>query len=195
MDGMCKAGIALLALVALVLGGCRSSSTDTGAATDPPLLVPWSRIGDIALDESRPRVEREYGPAGHSYHVLQRYGDIVQGYYRLHGSQVVVTFYGRRVGELAFQTPYYRTKDGFGVGSKIPLGACHRTATNQCEHHWHGFVFDAWNRGTPCNCWVKVGLGARSLRVTAANFSKPWFFIYTRRGRVTRFYFALKFID
>ena len=65
-------------------------------------------------------MEREYGGVGHGYDVLQRYGDTVQGYYRLHGSRVIVTFYGRRVGELDVETPYYRTKDGFGVGGQDP---------------------------------------------------------------------------
>ena len=140
-------------------------------------------------------MQQEYGSAGHSFHVLQRYGANVQGYYRLHGTKVLVTFYGQRVGELGFETPYYRTKGGFGVGSKIPLGPCHRAATARCEHRWHGFVYNAWSKGSPCHCWVKVGVGARSLRATAANFEKPWFFINTRRGVVTRFYFALKFVD
>jgi hypothetical protein len=191
-------GLALLALVAApALGGGLPRSIHNGAAgaADPPLLVPWSRIGDIALGESRKRVERKYGSEGHGYHVLQRYGNAVQGYYRLHRSRVIVTFYGSRVGELAFTTPYYRTKSGFGVGSKVPLGPCHRTAKTRCEHRWHGFVWNAWAREKPCSCWVKVGLGARSLPATTANFLKPWFFIYTRRGRVTRFYFALKFVD
>jgi hypothetical protein len=162
-----------------------------GPRADPPLLVPWNRIGDISLGEPRARVEAEYSP----YHVIQRYGNTVQGYYRLHRSRVIVTFYGRRVGELDFTTPYYRTRGGFGVGSRIPLGPCHRTATNPCEHRWHGFVWNAWVREKPCSCWVKVGLGPRSLPVTAANFLKPWFFIDVRRGRVARFYFALKFVD
>jgi hypothetical protein len=67
------------------------------SAGDPPLLVPWSRIGNIALGESRTRVEREYGSVGHGYHVIQRFGDNVQGYYRLHGDEVIVTFYGNHV--------------------------------------------------------------------------------------------------
>jgi hypothetical protein len=77
----------------------------------------------------------------------------------------------------------------------IPLGPCHRTTNGQCEHRWHGFVFNAWSKGAPCNCWVKAGLDAGSLPATTANFMKPWFFIYTIRGRVTSFYFALKFVD
>ena len=154
------------------------------------MLVPWSKIGDIALGESRVRVEREYGS-----HVLQRYGGDVQGYYRLHGSRVIVTFYGGRVGELDFSTPYYRTRDGFGVGSSIPFGPCHRSASNPCEHRWHGFVWKIWQRDKPCSCWVKVGLGKTSLAATARNFQKPWFFLYVRRGHVSELYFALKFVD
>ena len=30
---------------------------------------------------------------------------------------------------------------------------------------------------------------------TGANFLKPWFFIYVDHGRVSSFYFALKFVD
>jgi len=108
---------------------------------------------------------------------------------------VIVTFYANRVGELGFSTPYYRTKAGFGVGSRIPLGPCHKTTAGRCEHLWRGFVLNAWSKGSPCHCWVKVGRGAQSLPATIANFLKPWFFIYTHRGRVTRFYFALKFTD
>jgi hypothetical protein len=164
-------------------------------AGDPPLLVPWNRIGNIALGGSKMRVEAEYGSAGHGFHVLRRSGNNIQGFYRLHGSRVIVTFSGDKVGELGFVTPYYRTERGFGVGSRIPLGSCHRLANQRCVHLWHGFVFNAWSKGSPCRCWVKVGLGTRSLPATPASFQKPWFFIYTRRGRVTRFYFALKFVD
>ena len=195
---MGRVGGAVLALLAAaVVGGCGSRSAHVGAAiqSDPPLLVPWSGVGNITLGEPRARVEREYGSVGHDYHVVQRYGDTVQGYYRLHGTEVTVVFYGRRVGELGFETPYYRTKGGFGVGSTIPLGRCYRTATNPCEHRWHGFVYNVSLREDPCNCWVKAGLGARSRPVNAYNFGKPWFFIYLRRGHVAGFYFALEYID
>jgi hypothetical protein len=189
-------------LVAILLGAgaiatvpvaCGSSSAKGGS--DPPVFVPWSRVGDIRLGEPRARVEREYGSIGHGFHVLQRYGSNVQGYYRLHDSELGVTFYRDRVGELDFSTPYYRTKTGFGVRSTIPLGRCHRTAMYRCEHRWHGFVWNEWIREKPCGCWTKVGLGRQSLPLTTDNFLKPWFFIYVRRGRVVEFYFALKFAD
>jgi hypothetical protein len=184
-----------------LLLGLLASFAVTGVASSSPgksdlaVLVPWHRVGDIALGESKASVEREYGSVGHGYHVLLRYGDTVQGYYRLHGSQVIVTFYGGRVGEVDFSTPYYRTKSGFGVGSTIPLGRCYRTAAKRCEHRWRGFIWNGWIKDKPCGCWTKVGLGKQSLRPTGANFLKPWFFIYIRRGRVSEFYFALKFVD
>jgi hypothetical protein len=171
-----------LLAVGLALGTARS---------DPPLLVPWSRVGDITLGEPRSRVEREYG----GFHVLDRYSGAVYGYYRLHGSKVFITFDRGRVGDIAFTTPYYRTKSGVGVGSRIPLGPCHRTATNPCEHRWRGFIWNGVVKDKPCSCWVKVGRGAQSLPPTGANFLKPWFFIDVRRGRVARFYFALRYVD
>jgi hypothetical protein len=197
MTSMRIVAILVLLGVSGVGGASRASggSTGTSRALDPPLLVPWSRVGDIALGEPRTRVQREYGSVGHGFHVLQRYGGTVQGYYRLHGGRVIVTFYRDRVGELEFETPYYRTKTGFGVGSRIPLGPCHRTATNPCEHRWRGFIYNPTLRVRPCSCWVKAGRGAQSLPANAFNFGKPWFFIYLRRGHVAGFYFALKYID
>jgi hypothetical protein len=150
--------------------------------SDPPIFVPWSTIGDISLGGFKEEVEAEYGSE-------PRFG------YRLHGSRVFVAFDRGRVSEIRFSTPSYRTKSGFGVGSRIPLGMCHRTSTNSCEHRWHGFVWNAWVRQKPCSCWVKVGRGTRSLPATVDNFLKPWFFIYVDHGRVSGFYFALKFVD
>jgi hypothetical protein len=139
--------------------------------SDPPVFAPWSRIGDISLDEPRIEVEAEYGSE-------PRNG------YRLHGSRVVVGYDRARVTEIRFSTPYYRTRSGFGVGSRIPPG-----------RYWHGFVWNAWVREKPCSCWVKVGRGPRSLPATTRNFLKPWFFIDVRQGRVSGFYFALRFVD
>ena len=182
--------VACLAVAGPHLGVAKAQSPG-----DPPLLVPWSRIGNIALGETRASVERKYGSAGHGFHVVQRYGENVEGYYELHGSNVSVTFYGDRVGAIWFGTPYYRTKTGFGVGSKIPLGPCHKTATHRCGHRWRGFLWKEYYREGPCSCWVKVGLGRQSLPPTVDNFLKPWFFIYISHGRVEDFRFDSKFVD
>jgi hypothetical protein len=172
-----------------------ASVADASRASDPPLLVLWNRIGDITLGESKARVQAEYGAVGHGYHVIQRYGNRTQGYYVLHRSEVAVTFYANRVGELAFATPYYRTKAGFGVGSTIPLGPCHTTAASRCEHRWRGFIYNVRLKEDPCSCWVKVGNGAQSLAPTAANFFKPWYIVNVHDGRVVWFEFALKYVD
>jgi hypothetical protein len=195
---MQKAGAALVALAAAVaVSGC-GSGTSQRRVVGPPLLVPWHQIGDISLGEPRTRVEEEYGSPGHGFHVIQRYGDAIQGWYRgIHGSEVIVTFYGHTVGELFLHSPYYRTKSGLGVDSKIPLGRCHvrRIALNGCERRWHRFVYNAWARETLCNCWTKVGLGKNSLPATSENFLKPWFIIYMRHGRIAAFDFDLKYVD
>ena len=175
----------------LAAAGSNLAVAKAHSANDPPLLVPWNRVGNMVLGEPRARVEREYGSAGHGYHVLTA----VQGYYLLHGGVVGVEFRDGRVEEINFGIPYYRTKSDFGVGSKIPLGPCHKTATYRCEHRWHGFVWNEWIREKPCGCWTKVGLGKRSLPLTVDNFLKPWFFIYIRHGRVDGFRFASKFVD
>jgi hypothetical protein len=179
----------------LTIAGSSLAVTKAHSAGDPPLLVPWSRVGDIALGEPRARVEREYGSVGHGYHVSVRITNGTQGYYILHRGVVGVDFEKGRVEEINFAIRYYRTKSGFGLGSRIPLGPCHRTATYRCEHRWHGFVWNEWIREKACGCWTKVGLGKKSLAVTVDNFLKPWFFIYMRHGRVDGFRFASKFVD
>jgi hypothetical protein len=179
----------------LAFAGSNLALAHARSAGDPPRLVPWSKVGDISLGEPRARVEQEYGSVGHGYHVLFGSRGHVQGYYLLHGTKVHVTFDGGRVAEIGFSTPYYRTTSGFGVGSTIPLGPCHRTAKYRCERRWHGFVWNEWSREKLCGCWTKAGLGRQSLPLTTANFLKPWFFINMRHGRVASFYFALKFVD
>jgi hypothetical protein len=149
---------------------------------DPPVFVPWSRIGDISLGGFMEEVEAEYGAE-------PTYG------YRLHGGRVFVAYDHGRVSELRFSTPYYRTKRGFGVGSRIPLGPCHSMMGYKCLHLWHGFMWNLTLREKPCRCWVKVGRGRRSLPATGRNFLKPWFFIDVGRGRISAFYFALRFVD
>jgi hypothetical protein len=171
-------GWAALLTAVVVAVGCSSGSQ----RVDPPLLVPWHKIGDIGLGEPKARVVREYGRQ-------------LELGYRLHGGRVQVGFDGGQVTSIWFSTRYYRTKSGFGVGSRIPLGPCHKTGSYPCEHRWRGFVWNEWVREKPCGCWTKVGLGPQSLPVTGKNFLKPWFFIDVRRGRVSGFYFASRFVD
>jgi hypothetical protein len=179
---------------AVVAGGCATSASHDGNH-DPPRLVPWSKIGDISLGEPQVRVEREYGTRGHGYHVIAAQGSFTQGYYVLHGGQVGVTFEGGRVEQIEFGVPYYRTKSGFGIGSRIPLGPCHRTAAYRCERRWRGFVWNEYRREALCGCWTKVGLGRQSLPISVRNFLGHWFFIYIRHGRVAYFVFASRFVD
>jgi hypothetical protein len=192
------AALGALAAIQAVFG-FSSGTTHERRVVSPPLLVPWQQIGDIALGEPRKRVEQEYGSVGRRFHVIQRWSGAVQGWYRgVHASKVYVTFYGRRVGTLGVQSPYYRTASGLGVGSKIPLGPCHKPRIvpfGRCEYRWHGFVYNAWDHDSPCSCWTKVGLGKTSLPATVENFEKPWFIIDVRHGRITGFYFDLKYVD
>ena len=195
-DGVQEAGFGALALVATALaGGCGNSASGVQRSADPPLLVPWNRVGNISLGQPRARVEREYGSPGHGYHVIVPITNGLQGYYVLHGGEIGVRFEDGRVEEISFGVRYYRTKNGFGVGSRIPLGPCVRTWTHRCGHRWHGFVWNEYYREDPCGCWVKVGLGKRSLPPTLHNFLGPWFFIYVQHGRVEGFRFATKFVD
>ena len=146
----------VLAVTLAVASGCSGKNHTRGTrVSDRPLIVPWSRVGDIWLGEPKKRVEGEYGPPGHGYHVLVANQGIIQGYYRLHGDDVYVEFQEGRVNEIGFSTRYYRTKGGFGVGSRIPFGPCYHVATNRCEHRWHGFLWNAWVKEKPCECWVK----------------------------------------
>src|SRR5690349_6267401 len=157
-------------VVAALTASCGAGSRHA----DPPSLVPWHQIGDVALGTPKERVLRVYG-------AQPELG------YRLHGGTVQVGYDGGRVTSIWFSSGYYRTKTGFGVGSRIPLGPCHQTPTSPCEHRWHGFVWNEWVRAKPCNCWTKVGRGTRSLPVSIKNFLKPWFFINVRRGSVSSF--------
>jgi hypothetical protein len=183
--GLSRMSVALTVFVLLAAGSGAATSTQA-RATDPPILVPWSRIGDIMLGEAKARVEHEYGSQrGYS-----------QPHYRLHGGEVWMDYDSHgRVTDFGFTTRYYRTRNGLGVGSAIPLGACHSTPTNPCEHRWHGFVYNPRLREKPCRCWVKVGTGRTSLLPSGKNYEKPRFFIYLRQGHVSSFYFALRYID
>jgi hypothetical protein len=155
-----------------------------GAADDPPVLVPWKKIGDIGLGISKGRVQYQYGTMGHGFHYKQSWkgnsycaGWCLQGYYVLHGGRVYITFYGGRVGEISFSTPYYRTASDLGVGSTIPLGPCHRTASHVCEHRWNGFVYQG--EGKYPNTWIKRQPSGRGYTMIEMSHGKVRGFYFT----------------
>jgi hypothetical protein len=137
-----------LAVVAVGLLGTASLLTlQVGKAmpaqvvSDPPRIVPWSKVGDIGIGMLEARVTHEYGNGypiaaypyyKHSFHVNG---------YRLHGRRVEVAYYKGRVAGISVYSPYYQTPSGFGVGSRIPLGACHRTKNGGCKYTWNGFTY------------------------------------------------------
>ena len=164
VDPVAKAALAgALVVLAALATACGSHKSD------PPTLVLWRQVGDIRLGEPVAQVKREYGSLD-----------------RIHGGKVTVYSYsGGRVTDIRLSTPYYRTKDGFGVGSRVPSARLRR----------EGFVYDAWSHDQPCSCWTKVGFGRMSLPATGKNFLKPWFIIWVKHGRVTAFDFNLKYID
>lgn len=176
-------GVIAAAGVITACGGApkHTAANPPSKLSDPPLLVPWSRVGDIRLGEPQKEVFAEYGGIGQGYHLYDR-GAVTQGYYRLHGSRIEVDFQDGRVNGISFSTRYYRAKNGFGVGSMISrLG--------------DGYVRNPILKEDRCGCWVKVGTGKRSLPTSATNFGKPWAIFYFSHGRVTSVYLAWKYVD
>src|SRR5882724_8508929 len=77
MWGRCILVWLTVGVASVAMSGCGSThvrSSNVQLPVDARILVPWTRIGDIALGDPRARVEQEHGSAGHGYHVLQRTG-------------------------------------------------------------------------------------------------------------------------
>jgi hypothetical protein len=110
---------------------------------DPPLIVPWHRIGDVALGMTKTRVEYLYGQASnpggqscaYSYHL---HGGFLTVYYNPYCKKSNIR---STVGGVATDSPYYKTPTGLNVGDRIPLGPCHRTRSGACVYRWHEFVY------------------------------------------------------
>jgi hypothetical protein len=191
--------MALIGLTVALAAACGSggtrTTTDTERHADPPLLRPWQQVGGISLGEPQRQVFADYGGVGHGYHLEVGLNAVIQGYYRLQGSQVEVDFSHKRVNNIIFRTPYYRTKSGFGVGSKIRFGACVRTWTHACGHRWHGFVWNEVYKAKVCGCWAKVGTDKASLRPVVSNFERRWTQIFVSHGRVVGFYLSRHYVD
>jgi hypothetical protein len=156
--------LCVIASVAVACGG-------TAKHTDPPVLVLWKRMGDVRLGELLEPYATEYGPARE---------------HRIHGGLIDVESnfdMSGRINWIYFTTPYYRTKRGFGVGSRFPRAW-------RKAFLWNGIVKDK-----PCNCWVKVGRGARSLPASGTNFGKPWVIVDMSHGRVSGILMSSKYLD
>ena len=115
----------------LCLGGLCSPV----GASDPPRIVPWSKIGDVGLGMVETRVAYEYGDpsaGGNGY---------AFGFYRVPGGGLSVIFRDGRVQDVSTYSPRYLTPSGVHVGSAIPLG--HLIGGH---YHWNGFVFNPENQ-------------------------------------------------
>lgn len=103
------------------------------AATDPPRIVPWTTIGNISVGMTRARVEYTYGR-----------GTTVAGLYEswpVPGGSLDVVYQHGYVANLSTTSARYQTRAGLHVGSRIPLGPCHRTA-GKCSYRWQGFTLE-----------------------------------------------------
>jgi hypothetical protein len=129
------------------------------AAADSPRIVPWKQIGAIELGDNITRAEYLYGepqeieslffPVGTRYH--GRAG--VRHTYKVPGGELWVEAIDGRIKALATTSPRYRTPTGLHVGSRIPLGPCHRNSYGSCDYRWKSFAYEpvcppGWIGGT-----------------------------------------------
>jgi hypothetical protein len=99
-------------------------------ASDPPRIVPWHQIGAVGLGMQRASVNYRYGNALGPNPT-----------YTVSGGHLNVGYAGNQVALIYTDSRRYRTTDGVGVGSQIPLGRCYRTRTSACQHRWHEFAY------------------------------------------------------
>lgn len=121
---MCK--YLVLGVIALTLFTGAATATP---ALDPPRIVRWHVIGNVFLGSDATRVEYTYGegknPLASDYTTL----------YRVPGDKLQVIFRRRHVVGVGTTSKRYRTSDGFGVGSFIPL----KRGLHESSYCWEGF--------------------------------------------------------
>jgi hypothetical protein len=138
----------LYAFVAIALVGSVgvTSSAAVSRAGVPATVVAWSKIGGVGLGTLRYAVEYRYGGGSGSYEE-----------YRVPGGTLDVGFDTDRVSSVMTESAYFKTPDGIGVGSQIPLGRCVKTANGSCEHRWNGFTYQPPLSAYASGYWVKPG--------------------------------------
>ena len=124
----------MIVLVCAVAFG--TSSAAAHGTGDPPRLVLWHRVGDIAFGETKADVEAEFGQREQIFE-----GGVLAGYgYRIHNGDLFVDYARNgRVNELGVTTRYYRARDGFGVGSRLPT--CYESKAG-CTKRWRGLAYN-----------------------------------------------------
>lgn len=125
--------------------------------------MPWHAIGNVAIGMSKTRVEYAYGRAARSRA------------YTVPGGALMVSYDSLGVGSISTTSSRYRTPDGLGVGSRVPLGPCIRVKqTPTCQHKWKGFTYSA---GFSAAWFRNESYGKRTIQVQ----------LFTNRGVVTTF--------
>jgi hypothetical protein len=141
-----------------------SPSAATQRAADPPRIVPWHLIGNVALGMSRARVERLYGRGA----VATPLRDAPAWEYRGRGPVRVEYDLDGDVAAVETTSPAYASRSGIHVGLTLPPRLCH-LVNYRCKHAWRGFTYESdyrtWERvskaGRYVRYYVELELGAR----------------------------------
>jgi hypothetical protein len=154
-----------LAVVGLIAVAASDGAVGSG-------IQPWRAVGGIGIGTSVTRVEYERGVGTGPRQINMGSASVLADtVYRHGGGLLWVSYSNGRVSAVGTTSPGLRTPNGLGVGSRIPLGPCHRIAGG-CRYWWQGFRYST----EPCCGWYRTFReGARTVRV--------W--LFTVRGRVT----------
>jgi hypothetical protein len=130
-----RKNVTLLAVVAAVsLVAAASAATRAG---DPSVIIPWHKIGNVSMGMQKQAVEYRYGYSKPTFYDSAEY--------TVPGGKLIIDYGNKRVGfsnrviSLSTTSPRYKTANGIGVGSTIPLPPCKKVG-NLCLPHWNGFT-------------------------------------------------------
>jgi hypothetical protein len=90
-------------------------------------------------NQGRLQVFDDYFPKGTKYRGVPLFVMT----YRLHGGILRVKYVHDRAKVIETTSRYYRTPRGIGVGTRIPLGPCHRSRFGSCEYRWRSLQGEA----------------------------------------------------